>query len=205
VEPDIDPRRRGRLRRGIAIDVGARASQTVAVSVLPGVLTVAPAADSVTFAHNGNGHGKGEPYRGTLGLVKVVDARGSLVGWNASVSLQGIEGLTSSQLVGAQLCATPGAPTIVAGMPGEVRGAKNSCGGVGGQVSIFYAPPGGGGGTFTDTADLKLTVPLSDAKHLTAALAVTEYWPDLHDRRTPARGQSTAMISLVCRTGVIDV
>jgi hypothetical protein len=124
----------------------------------------------VTFSRSGNG---GDSYLGALPLVKVVDARGSLAGWDASVSLQGIDGLSSSELAGAQLCANPDTPTVVAGNLGEVRGAKNSCGGLGEPVSVFYAPSGGGGGTFTDTASLTLSIPAGKAGPVTASLAVT--------------------------------
>jgi hypothetical protein len=148
-------------------------TQTIGVSVLPGPLTVSPTSNSVTLTRNGKGHGAGEPYRGELPLVKVVDARGSLVGWNASVSLQGISGVSGSQLAGAQLCVSPNTPTVVAGIPTEVRSAQSSCGALGDAVSLFFAPPEGGGGTFTDTAGLKLVVPESAPGQLTASLAIS--------------------------------
>jgi hypothetical protein len=152
-------------------------SQTLTASVRPGFLTINPTAgsvrpwaDSVTFSHDGNGHGG--PYRGTLPPVRVADARGSLDGWDATVSLQGIDGLSASQLAGALLCINPRRPAIVAGNPGEVRSAKNSCGGVGEPVSVLFAPPGGGGGTFTDTASLKLRFPGGAANPVSATLVV---------------------------------
>jgi hypothetical protein len=135
------------------------ASQTLGVSVLPGLLTMTPTGDSVMFTHSGDRIVNGGRYNGTLPVVTVVDARGSLVGWNATVSLQGIDGLTPSQLASAQLCATPNAPTIVAGNPGEVSAAPRSCAGIDQPVTVFFAQPKGGGGTFTDTAALTLTVP----------------------------------------------
>jgi hypothetical protein len=147
-------------------------SQTLAVPVLPGSLTISPTADSVTFSPQGNG--QGGAYLGTLPLVRVVDARGSLVGWDASVSLQGVDELSASQLASAQLCVNPDAPTTVAGNPGEVRAATQSCGGVGGPVSVFFAPASGGGGTFTDTAALTLRIPAGGAPNpMTATLAIT--------------------------------
>jgi hypothetical protein len=131
--------------------------QTMAVSVRPGSLTVSPATESVTVAPD-HGRGSGGPDHGDLAPVTVVDARGSVVGWNASVSLQAVDGLSASQLARARLCATPDAPTIVAGNPGEVGAAALSCGGVGVPVSVFFASPGGGG-TFSDTAALMLVIP----------------------------------------------
>jgi hypothetical protein len=148
------------------------AGQTFAVSVLPGPLTVNPASEAVTLSdHRGNG-GAG-PYGGDLSSVTVVDARGSLVGWNAAVSLQAIGGGSASQLAGARLCVTPDLPTVVAGNPGEVLAATRSCGGVDQPVAVFSAPPGGGGGTFDDTAHLTLRIPAGTVTPVVATLAVT--------------------------------
>jgi hypothetical protein len=148
------------------------AGQTFAVSVLPGPLTVNPASEAVTLSdHRGNA-GDG-PYRGDLSSVTVVDARGSLVGWNAAVSLQAIGGVSASQLAGARLCVTPHPPTVVAGNPGEVRAATPSCGGVDQPVAVFSAPPGGGGGTFDDTARLTLRIPAGAVTPVVATLALT--------------------------------
>jgi hypothetical protein len=144
------------------------AGQMFAVSVLPGPLTVNPASEAVTLSHGGGG-----PYRGDLSSVTVVDARGSLVGWNAAVSLQAIGGVSASQLAGARLCVTPDLPTVVAGNPGEVRAATRSCGGVDQPVVVFSAPPGGGGGTFDDTARLTLRIPAGTVTPVVATLAVT--------------------------------
>jgi hypothetical protein len=146
--------------------------QALGVSVQPGRLTMTSTGDSVRFTHTGTRVANGGRYDGTLPVVTVVDARGSLVGWNATVSLQGIDGLSPAQLAGAQLCALPNAPTIVAGNPGEVSAAGRSCGGIDQPVTVFFARPKGGGGTFTDTATVALTVP-SDVgvNPLTAYLA----------------------------------
>ena len=167
-------------------------SQSSTVAILPGSLTIRPAAgsdsptagsvrllagsvrrlaDSVTFSHDGTG--PSGPYRGTLPLVRVADGRGSLIGWDASISLQAVGGLSAAQLAGAQLCVDPDRPTIVAGNPAEVRGAKNSCGGFREPVLVLFAPPGGGGGTFTDTASLKLRVPGGAATPVSATLIIT--------------------------------
>jgi hypothetical protein len=147
-------------------------SQTLSVSVLPGSLTVSPTSDSATFSRSGNAGG--QAFRGDLAPVKVVDARGSLVGWNASISLQSVDGLSTAQLAGAQLCATPDTPTVVAGNPGDARAATPSCGRFGEPVSVFFAPAGGGGGTFADTAVLTLGLPAGiTANPASATLAVT--------------------------------
>jgi hypothetical protein len=49
---------------------------------------------------------------------------------------------------------------MVAGNPADVvRGTVLSCAGVGKPVSAFFAAPGGGGGTYSDTADPTLVLP----------------------------------------------
>ncbi len=148
--------------------------QTIAVSILPGPLTVSPATETVALSQL-RGFNRGLPfYRGQLSPVTVVDARGSLVGWRASVSLQGVAGATAAQLARARLCASAHTPTMVAGNPNDVvRGVPPSCAGVGGTVSVFFAAPQGGGGTYSDTADLTLLVPGGTLPaQVTASLAV---------------------------------
>jgi len=159
----------------IPVGSGGSVQQTIAVSVLPGPLTVTPATESVTLSQVSVA-GRGLPlYRGELSPVTVVDARGSLVGWRATVSLQGVDGVSAATLSHAQLCVSAPAPTIVAGNPGDVvRGVAHSCAGAGEPVSVFFAAPGGGGGTYSDTADLRLVVPGGTLPaHLAATLAVS--------------------------------
>ena len=148
--------------------------QTIGVSILPGPLTVSPATESVSLTQL-SAFDRGLPfYRGQLSPVTVVDARGSLVGWRASVSLQGVAGASAGQLAHARLCASAHTPTVVAGNPGDARGVPFSCAGVGGTVSVFFAAPQGGGGTFSDTADLTLLIPGGNLPaQATASLAVS--------------------------------
>jgi len=125
---------------------GGSPQQTFGVSVLLGPLTVSPGTESVTLAQI-RAFGRGLPsYRGQLALVTVVDARGSLVGWRASVSLQGVAGAgaTAGQLAHALLCASAHTPTVVAGNSGDARAVPLSCAGVCGTVSVFFAPAPGG-------------------------------------------------------------
>jgi len=153
---------------------GGSVQQTVGVSVLPGPLTVSPGSEAVGFATAGIA-GRTSVYRGDLAPVTVVDARGSLVGWQATVSLQSIGGVDAARLDHALLCADPAAPTMVAGNPADVvRQAERSCAGVGGTVTLFSAAPGGGGGAYGDTASLSLLLPggaLPD--QVTASLTVS--------------------------------
>jgi hypothetical protein len=105
--------------------------------------------------------------------VTVVDARGSLVGWNATITLQSVSGLTASQLTGARLCVEPDPVTVAGGRPNEVRSARPSCGNVGDPLTLFFAPPNGGGGTFSDTGALSLSLPSTTAgNQVTASLSM---------------------------------
>ena len=63
---------------------------------------------------------------------------------------------------------------MVAGNPADVVGAApRSCGRVGQPVPVFAAAPGGGGGTYSDSAGLALVVPGGALPgRVTATLAV---------------------------------
>jgi hypothetical protein len=154
---------------------GGSVQQTIGVSVLPGPLTVTPADESVTLAQVSVLGQRLPVYRGVLTPVTVVDARGSLVGWRATVSLQAVTGVGATQLAHASVCASAPTPTMVAGNPADVVGGTvRSCAGVGTPVSVFFAAPGGGGGTYSDTADLTLVLPNGALPaQVAAALAVS--------------------------------
>jgi hypothetical protein len=151
---------------------GGSVGQTFAVSVLPGQLTVTPASQSVSFT-KAHGQGNGGPMAGSLATVTVVDARGSLVGWRATVSLQSVAGVSAADLAKAELCVSPDVPTVVAGNPPEVTAAPHACAGAGEPLQLFRAPPNGGGGTFSDTGSLTLRLPgVHAASTALATLAV---------------------------------
>lgn len=130
------------------------ADQTISVSIEPGPLTVSPSSQSVVLSGAGGATDKGD-----LAAVTVVDARGTLVGWTATVTLQSVSGLDTSQTAHARFCVTPQTVTVVAGRPPEVQSATGSCGNVGDPLTVFFAPPNGGGGTFSDAAGLTLQLP----------------------------------------------
>jgi hypothetical protein len=151
---------------------GGGVDQTFEVSILPGNLTITPATESVSLAKT-NAQGNGGHLAGSLSTITVVDARGSLVGWNATVSLQSIDGVSAADLAKAKLCVSPDAVTVVAGNPPEVRSGQHACAKAGGALTLFFAPPNGGGGTFSDTGSLTLQVPgAALASPVTATLAV---------------------------------
>lgn len=150
---------------------GGSLDQTMVVSLRPGPLTITPASEVVSFAKV-HGHGDGGPKAGSLSTVTVVDARGSLVGWQATVSLQSVDGLSAADLAKAKLCVSPDAVTVVAGNPPEVKAGRHECGSASEALTLFYAPSNGGGGTFSDSGGLTLLVPGSKAGTVTATLAI---------------------------------
>jgi hypothetical protein len=144
-------------------------SQTIGVEVRPGPLTVTPASESAPLTPT-QAFGQAAPqYRATLSPITVDDARGSLVGWRATVSLQTVSGLDAAQLASTRLCVSPHPTTLVAGNPADiVRSSPRACAGPGGHITVFSAAPGGGGGQYSDVADIVLVVP-----HGTVSAAAT--------------------------------
>jgi hypothetical protein len=105
--------------------------------------------------------------------VTVVDARGSLVGWQATLTLQSLSGFSPADLARARLCVHPGAALAVSGRQSEVRAGKDACGSLHDPRTLFFAPPNGGGGTFDDTGQITLRLPsLQDIGSITATLGV---------------------------------
>jgi hypothetical protein len=156
-----------------AIGPSGSAEQIIAVEISPGPLTVTPDESSVLLERVGQGAGSG--YHGVLSPVRVVDGRGSLLGWKATITLQALAGATSAQLTQVRLCVFPDNPTLVAGNTADVvRSAHFSCVGLGASTLVFWAAPGGGGGSYTDGADLVLHVPSGGSEDsLTASLNIS--------------------------------
>jgi hypothetical protein len=149
--------------------------QTLGMSVLPGSLTVNPTAVSVALTTLGAAGHSTSLARGDLSPITVDDARGSLVGWRATVSLQAVSGLDAAQLASTRLCVSPHPTTLVAGNPADiVRSSPRACAGPGDPIAVFFAAPGGGGGEYSDTADIALALPDgASASGATASLAVS--------------------------------
>jgi hypothetical protein len=144
------------------------AEQAISVSVLPGPLTEAPSTESLSFTRISDGS-----WQAPLSTVTVVDARGSLVGWQATLTLQSLSGFSPADLARARLCVHPGAALAVSGRQSEVRAGKDACGSLDDPRPLFFAPPNGGGGTFDDTGQITLRLPsLQDTGSITATLGV---------------------------------
>jgi hypothetical protein len=153
---------------------GIPAQQTIGIEILPGPLTVTPSTESVPLTQL-RPFGRSEPLsQGAISTITVDDARGSLVGWRATVSLQAVSGLDAAQLASTRLCVSPYPTTLVAGNPADiVRSSPRACAGPGDPLIVFFAAPGGGGGEYSDTAGVALVLPNGTAPSgLTASLAV---------------------------------
>ena len=84
---------------------------------------------------------------GSVSTITVNDARDSLVGWRATVSLETVSGLDAAQLASTRLCVSPHPTTLVAGNPADVvRSSPRACAGPDDPVRVFFATPGAGGG-----------------------------------------------------------
>jgi hypothetical protein len=135
------------------------AEQTIELAITPGTLSVSPQSESLPLPELRVQRKRGV-YSGELSPITVIDARGSLAGWTASVSLVSVTGLSASDLTRASVCLRPERPTLVAGNPHDiVRGASRSCARGGKPISAFDAAPGGGGGTYRDSAQVVLRLP----------------------------------------------
>jgi hypothetical protein len=154
---------------------GTTVQQTIGIAILPGSLSVAPTAESVALTQlRLLGHTEPD-YLGSLSTITVNDARGSLVGWRTTVSLQTVSGLDAAQLASTRLCVSPHPTTLVAGNPADVvRSSPRACAGPGDPISVFFAAPGGGGGVYSGTASVALAVPNGTLPAgATASLAVS--------------------------------
>ena len=150
---------------------GSGVLQTFALTVLPVPPHVTPTSESISLTR-AHGRGAGGPFTGELSTITVV-ATGSVTGWHASVSLVALN--SDATLTGARLCIKPDSPTLIDGNPGDVvRANPRSCGTIGDSFPVFFAAPGGGGGTYSDTATVRLIVPGGiDASEVTATVAVS--------------------------------
>ena len=143
-------------------------AQTVGVSVLPGDLTVTPTTETIPLTPSAS-----NSFTGALSTVTVDDARGSLVGWDATVTLQSLTDVPASVVAQARLCISPDDAVAMTGRPSEVRTGHEACGSAGDPLTLFFAPPNGGGGTFDDTGHVTVELPNAlRAPSLTATLVV---------------------------------
>ena len=75
------------------------------------------------------------------------------------MTLQSLDGVSPADLAQAHVCVRPGAAVAVSGRQSEVRAGKEACGSAGDPLTLFFAPPDGGGGTFADTGRVTVHLP----------------------------------------------
>ena len=119
-------------------------SQTITVTIAPGPFTITP-SDAVAHLHR---RGRGRRFTGTLGPVRVTDARGSLAGWVARVAL--------ADRSNSRLSVTPSLAVAVTGRPGEAQGGRRALLVAGHSVDLMSAAADGGGGIVEIGASLDL-------------------------------------------------
>jgi hypothetical protein len=77
---------------------------------------------------------------GSGSIITVNDARDSLVGWRATVSLETVSGLDAAQLASTGLCVSSHPTTLVAGNPADVvRSSPRACAGPDEPISVTFA------------------------------------------------------------------
>ncbi len=119
-------------------------SEPLIVDVIGGSFSVTPATITVVLHRKASGN----HFVGAYGPVTVVDARGTLTGWTATLTLLG-------KAPRGALVVHPDAPTCISGNANEVD-AGHSAPFRGAGVVIMRAPAGGGGGTFSDAGVVDL-------------------------------------------------
>lgn len=135
----------------------ATLQQRINVRINGGTLTITPSTINVTLARVGHA------YKGSLPAVQIIDARGSLAGWTATVA-------PATLPAGTQLHVRPGKPAAVTGLQGEVSATHPGIATANSPVALASAAPNGGGGTFSVDAALELIAPSTTAQTLTLSL-----------------------------------
>ncbi len=148
--------------------------QTILLDVLPGTLSMSQAGGIVDLGDI-QLTGTSQFVSGAINEVTVVDATGSLFGWDLSATMTDLEnglGGGSNVIPASDMEWTPSCDPIDASVPpdgildgnpaevisGPVADLDNTVG-----ATLCTAAPGGGGGTFAGNADLNLFVGASTA------------------------------------------
>ena len=139
---------------------------SMAVAVAPGPLAIS-VEDGPLVLERLPGRGNSTRYRGTLPAVRVIDARGSLAGWQVVVRLIAPE---TPEASGARLFFQPGGPDAVSGQARGVRASRPVWSALGDSLSLFHAEPGYGNGAFDDDASVELFLPYATS---VASIAVS--------------------------------
>jgi len=139
------------------LDDPGETAGTIAVSVLPGSLTVSTAQTTLTLKRMpGNGHTT--RYRGMLPSVRVIDTRSSLIGWNVTARFFPPSAAAAADL---RLRVHPGKPVVVSGQRAGVHSAAPAWTTFETPLSLFGGDQGFGAGTYDDDALIELVLPFA--------------------------------------------
>lgn len=163
---------------GAAVPANAAGDTTLTVALVGGSLSIsAPSTASLSGSANA-----GTVITGNLGAsaTQVTDNRGTLLGWTVSASTDG--DLVSTSAPTRKIALTPGASplTIVAGAVTTSGGLLSGVSaGAGGGLSTTAVPlvaalAGSGGGTYSYTPALTLTVPPNTYAHNDYKVVITQ-------------------------------
>jgi len=135
--------------------------QQVSLAIVGGDMTIAPSAESLTLTRVDETDG----YTADLPTIRVVDARGTLAGWNASLRATDVPASATFTL-------KPGHARAVYGNQSEVQTARPSRA-TEGDADLMFAAPGGGGGTFDVNGTVIVTLPHAHASQITLHVVLT--------------------------------
>jgi hypothetical protein len=125
-------------------------------------MTITPSNLTVTLIRDRNGG----HYRAALPAIRVVDARGSLAGWRAT--------LTPTDLPSsATFRAKPANAVAIYGNQSEVRTAQPSNATRERPATLMSSDPDGGGGTFEVGGAVVVTLPHGHASQTTLHVTLT--------------------------------
>jgi hypothetical protein len=111
--------------------------------------------------------GASRHYQGALPPVTVVDGRGTLVGWTATLTYP------ANGQRGDVLAVRPTTPSVIDGEPRAIVAARRFLLSPGDSHALFRAPSGGGGGTYAAGATVDLVAEDGAASTRQIELAIT--------------------------------
>ena len=148
----------------VAGAAGCQVLQTVNLTVTGSTLSIAQAGNQIAMS-GVTLNGQQQTSTGQLNNVTITDARGSLVGWTVTATMSNLVrpgGASNSTIAAANMSVTPGcAPQSATSgsTTGITVGGPNQAFGGASPVGLCLAAAGEGGGTYTVTGGLTLTVP----------------------------------------------
>jgi hypothetical protein len=163
----------GEARTGTSMARGF-GSASLAVTVPAGSLSIAATRGYTTLDRVGNGNGRAI-FRGDLPVIRVVDRRGTLTGWQAYVAVWPAATIDGS---GARVRVDPGEPTGISSPLGGVHEGSSSWTSFGRDALLMEADAGCGAGTFEDDGTIEVAMPASyrsPATTLTITIDVSVY------------------------------